>query len=74
MTTLDIVLYRRLEEVALQTLFTSAVNFLGTTETLTLKLQFVIFRCKTNCESDYLHLCTVHFVVYLINTPTNAHI
>jgi len=22
----------------------------------------------------YLYRCTVHFVVYLINTPTNAHI
>jgi len=24
--------------------------------------------------TDCLHRCTVHFVVYLINTPTKAHI
>jgi len=27
-----------------------------------------------NLMSDYLYRCTVHSVVYLINTPTNAHI
>jgi len=26
------------------------------------------------CTSDYFYHCTVHFVVYLSNTPTNTHI
>jgi len=36
-------------------------------------------RYGTVCENfelwnKYLYRCTAHFVVYLINTPTNAHI
>jgi len=32
------------------------------------------FFVKQKWRSSYLYRCTVHSVVYLINTPTNAHI
>jgi hypothetical protein len=48
------------------------------------KLSVVIFKSRNVLEqnrqanqdrtTNYLHCCTVHFLVYLSNTPTNVHI
>jgi hypothetical protein len=37
-------------------------------------LSWQVFVLFFNLSTDYLYRCTVHSVVYLINTPTNAHI